>query len=1216
MSGRPGAPTVAADREARLRSQTVFDRPLALEAGAGTGKTATLVARIVAWCVGPGWRRAENELRAHGAQPGGADRPTVDRVAARVLDGVVAITFTEAAAAEMATRVSEAFADLQRGAPPTGLMPEALAAAGTEAPARAAALLIALDHLVVATIHAFCRRLLAAAPLEARVHPGFTVDAQELVLTEVVQDAVEAAFRDALAAPEASPLFALAVMGHEPAEMADAVLELVRRGVPAEALAADPLAPDAVASLAAAVAARARAFAGLLGPCAGGSSRTKNATVIAAALGALADRCAAGGAPLGLGELVSAVAEVLPGNLVAHLEKWARGNLSASETEVLGGASADLPEAARALAALVKHVAALEPERLDLARRALAPLVAAVHAAMRRRGAETFAALLRDARDTLVRQPSVAARVRSEITQLLVDEFQDTDRLQCEILRTLALAGPPEARPGLFLIGDPKQSIYGWRDADLGAYDDFLGVIREAGGEVLPLSVNFRSSAAILGEVERVVGPVMRREHGVQPAFQPLLPWPDRSGEGGPSALGRAAVEYWVSWAPAAGRPGTLGPAATQEGAELEAAALAADLRELHAGGVPWREFGVLLRSTGDIDVYLQALRDASVPYLVERDRSFYRRREIIEATALVRAVIDPGDHLALLAALRSSVVGAPDAALLPLWARSFPDRVSELPGSGEGALDALRSLVLDAAAALPDDVPGLDRIRGWELNLLAFLTHLARLRESFATEPAAVFVDRLRTLTLFEAGEAARSLGRYRVANLERFFRTLVEAIDREPDPHAVLRALRTAVSEVREAEEGRPFTGAEDAVRVMTIHKAKGLDFAHVYLMQAQKRSRGQSRASTDAEERGAGYEYVLLGAATPGWHAVEARRSRVGAAELVRTLYVAMTRAKDRLVVAGVWPEGGPPAAGRARSHMDLLAHREAPDGGIAAAAGRVAGAGAGHEDAAEARWVFPALRPSAPPPPATDVAQLLCSAEEVRRQSARLADLRLEAAARAARAYGGQASEEAHRRLRAETVAERGDEGEGDRRGRGRTDRSPATAAGSAVHRVLERLDLGGDLAAALATEVKRLPLHLRGLAAGRDLAAAQARAEATLRALGRGPLLDRLRAIAPHVVARELPVLLPCGDGPGEPVGFVAGAIDLVYRDPDGAGLVIADYKTDDVGTDDEVARRALAYRPQGEAYRRALREALGLQEPPGFELWFLLAGRIVALPST
>lgn len=1207
---RAPAEANTADHLARLLSQTVFDRPLVLEAGAGTGKTATLVARILAWCLGPGWRRAAEELRAHHEQYGKREPVPADRVAARVLDGVVAITFTEAAAAEMASRVAQTLAEVQKGALPKGLLPEALAEVAGEERTRASSLLVALDHLLVATIHAFCRRLLAGVPLEAGLHPNFAVDAEGFVLAEVVQETVETAFRRALAVPEGSAIFSLAARGVNPLQIAEALVKLVGDGVPPEALETDPLGPGAVTALAAQLRALAETICRTVGAHAAGASRTKNAATIAERLEALARALGGEGSPGTLAELNGAVEEMLPENLVKHLAKWGNDSFTRSEAGVLGEARDELVEPARRLAGLVRHLEKLDAELLGLARRALAPLLAEVHRAMRVRGAETFSALLRDARDTLARHPALRARLRTEITQLMVDEFQDTDRHQCEILRLLALDGPQDERPGLLLIGDPKQSIYGWRDADLAAYDDFLALVREGGGEVMSLSVNFRSLPAILAEVERVVRPVMRHERGVQPAFQPLLPCEERSAEPDPLSGRRASVEYWVSWAPTGSDAGGLGEPSTQAAAELEAGALAADIRDLHAGGVPWREFGVLLRSTGDLDVYLQAFRDAGVPYLVERDRSYYRRREVIEAAALVRAVLDPGDHLALVTVLRSSVVGVPDAALIPLWTRSFPDRVSELTGFDGGGLVALQALVSEVAGALPEDVPGIERIRGWERNLVAFLGHLAQLRVSFEAESAVVFVERLRTVTLLEAVEAARALGRYRVANLDRFFRTLLETMEANSDPHAVLRALRTAVSEVREAEEGRPLAAAEDAVRVMTIHKAKGLDFTHVYLMQAQKRSRGERQPWVDAGEIGGRFEYVLFGAATPGWHTVEERRRRVAGAEMVRTLYVAMTRARDRLVVAGIFPSGAPLARARGRSHMDLLSRRESPEGDLVTVAARVRAGGGSHEDGDGARWVFPALRPAAAEPGAPGKVIELPSPAEVSRQARLLAELRRDAEARKARPFSAPASEEAHRLLR-ELLAEGhlAEEREAASSA-ARPEISQALAVGSAVHRILEELDLDDDLAAGLARARERLPQVLATLVEGDEARDATRWASSILDRLAAGRTLARLREIVPHIIARELPVLLPPDDSPAGPVGFVSGAIDLVFRDPANGKLVIADYKTDEVVTDQDVAGRVAAYASQGATYRRALREALGLAEEPGFELWFLQADRI------
>ena len=218
---------------------------------------------------------------------------------------------------------------------------------------------------------------------------------------------------------------------------------------------------------------------------------------------------------------------------------------------------------------------------------------------------------------------------------------------------------------------------------------------------------------------------------------------------------------------------------------------------------------------------------------------------------------------------------------------------------------------------------------------------------------------------------------------------------------------------------------------------------------------------------------------------------------------------------------------------------------------------------------------------------------------------------------ARPFSAPASEEAHHLLRELLAEEHLEEEREAASSAARPEVSPALAVGSAVHRVLEELrprwGLGGRAAPVHATSC---PSTWR-LSSRRDAAhEALARARSILDRLAAGRTLARLREIAAHVVARELPVLLPPDQGPEGPVGFVSGAIDLVYRDPATGELVIADYKTDEVASEAEIeAGRVAAYAPQGVHYRRALREALGLSKEPRFELWFLHADRIDTVVS-
>ena len=334
--------------------------------------------------------------------------------------------------------------------------------------------------------------------------------------------------------------------------------------------------------------------------------------------------------------------------------------------------------------------------------------------------------------------------------------------------------------------------------------------------------------------MERILGPLLIGEPGLQPAFQPLFACEAKREARGFGEAGRRTVEHWLSWALPDGEGGPEGHrTAAAEARRIEARAVARDLRELaDAGLLAWREAAVLLRTTTAQEVYLRALREAGVPYVVERDRTYYQRREVIDATALLRAVLDPHDQLALVACLRSPVVGVPDAAWLPLWRHGFPERAAALGAGGEPALERALECVRRAAREL-DGAPGLGRIEGWERSLEHALTALAELREAHGREPADRFIELLRARFLAEETEAARFLGAHRLANLERFFRRLLAALTGGGGTQAILRELRAGVAGEREEEVGAPGDESLDAVRVLTIHKAKGLEFAHVYLV-----------------------------------------------------------------------------------------------------------------------------------------------------------------------------------------------------------------------------------------------------------------------------------------------------------------------------------------------------------------------------------------------
>lgn len=1213
---------VHADTRARRLAQTLFERPLVLEAGAGTGKTAALVSRIVAWSMGPGWARSQERL---GAAPGpGRADPSPERIAAEVLRRVVAITFTEAAAAEMSDRVSGAFSAIAEGSAPVWIDLDFLPPEPGERASRARALLGALDQLAVRTIHGFCRRLLAENPIEAGLHPQFVIDADDTQRQAVVHEVLERALPDALADPH-SAVLVLARGGVDFRQLEEALDVFTREALPAAAFDIDPFAADriddlrerAVESLAALLAASEGQLDELKGQARSISNdvATMRVALEAWAVQRLTTR----------GELEAWSVEVSdPDSAIAkRVSKWAQKNFGTTAGNALGERADAFAHRAADLRRILKHLSSIDVELVDRAREALGPLVEQVNRELRSRGIESFASLLVDARDLLRAHPEVARRERARTDQFLVDEFQDTDRTQCELLESLVLEAPKAERPGLFLVGDPKQSIYGWRQADLAAYTEFVARVRAAGGESHPLIVNFRSAPPILAEVDRLIAPLMHEEAGIQPGFESLLPCPERERDEGFRKDGFAPVEHWTSWrwdrdaqAPARTR--------SPESLVLEGRALAQDLLSLHhQHEVRWQDVGVLLRTKTDLEPILAALRDAGIPFLVEGDRSYYRRREIIDAAALVRCVIDPNDQLALLTVLRSPMVGVPDAALLPLWARGFPGRVRDLREAAQIESSAIETLVAEAASAVPEEVPGIERVMGWDVSLRAAIGEIAALRESFDRDPADVFVDALRTRLSFEVTQAVHYLGAYRLANLDRFFRDLRIALDEgDGDPQRVLRALRSDVAEQKEEPESRLTDAAEDAVRILSIHKAKGLDFRHVYLLQAHKAGGGNRSEKTAVAAARAGYEYRIFGAPTLGWDRIEAERSRVESAERVRTLYVALTRAKERLVVSGL--RRAYAAQGSAQSHVALLeARREGtPDlGRHMQELGREARDAT--IDLVGARWTFPDLPGfhSDQPISGRRVRRALFEVAAVRAGADALRAHRREAARRMARTFRGAASASTHENLVEQSREGRdefGASGVPRRAAPGSTDDETPLRVGTAIHRLLERFDLRADPSAEMARRREDLDRELARTVTADALAAARDRATALLDRFAEGPLLEALCRLADHVVARELPVLLPPDrDGHG-PVGFVAGAVDLLYRDPDSGAWVVADYKTDRVESESEIAERVATYRAQGSVYLRAVAEALELPELPRFELWFLHPGRIertVASPA-
>jgi ATP-dependent helicase/nuclease subunit A len=744
---------------------------------------------------------------------------------------IAAVTFTEKAAADLRIRL--------RGE---------LARAGLHEALRE------LEIARIGTIHAFAAGLLRERPVEAGVDPGFTV-ADPLTTRLLLDRAWETWLPGALAEPGAAETVRDAIergLGLERLrELAFALVDARDRldGLPEPAPFAEPVAT---------LNADARATIARLGERARGAVKDPEDR----AARALQDLLQWVQQTEGLPEADQARALLGPARLpdkpdrLGNKAKWRdKAALEECRTGLL--ALRERVESARAVASH-NLVAGLT--------RWAAGFVAAYDAVKARAGCLDFLDLLLRARNLLRDRPDVRRDFQQGIRYLLVDEFQDTDPLQLEMVLCLGDGAPPGS---LFVVGDPKQSIYRFRRADIETYEAAKRTLAGR-GEVLTIRANFRSCREILDAVNGVFEGVMvpPPDGAYQPGYVALEPSP-RTMAGAPPAV--------LAPSPDLGPPGSASEAAAQE-ARLIAAYLR---REVTAGRFRYGDVALLFRAMTSVVAYEDALRAAGIPFRTVGGRHYYDRSEVGWTIAALASIEDPHDPVALVGALRSPFFGITDESLLALHAAG-------------GEFCYLRPLPAGADPALA---------RAW-----ALLAALHRDRNAGA--PAAV-VERLLAGSEVLAAYALEPQGEARVANLLKVLDTAraLEATGALTF-RGLVRWLRDRGAARYEEEESA--VDADDAVRLMTIHKAKGLEFPVVVVPDLGRG--GPWRAPIVLADRASGRLAVNLGRVgdaaitTLDWADAESREMQRVDAEALRVLYVALTRAERALVLpVPAQPEG---------------------------------------------------------------------------------------------------------------------------------------------------------------------------------------------------------------------------------------------------------------------------------------------------------------------
>jgi ATP-dependent helicase/nuclease subunit A len=1077
---------------------------MAVSAGAGSGKTTSLVGRVAAL------------LRL----------PEVNT------SQLVVITFTEKAAREVAHKLRVALPD------------------------------VALDEAYVGTIHGFCQSILRRFPIEAGLPPKFTT-ADEL--TSAVQ-------ADARASQALREFFDLAPTMPEVQQSLDVLAMFGALGwLSVLALQIDndwarwEHAERPAPSLAAIRAELARRLDHATESEAYGKAKSATRERIASVLQSLHT------------ELPNVTA-------INELALMAKRHLD------LCGSSAAFDPLKAAL-----NDASAEPAL----RTVLAHLVPIIVGSARRRierGELSFDDLLGLSLRLVSSNDDVRRQLRSNHRYLFVDEFQDTDRVQFDLLQQFTRADGGGAPAALFAVGDPKQSIYGFREADVTLFEHVL----QHAPHRAALTVNRRTRCDVAEWINAVLLERFAAEGADhQVAFEPLQAVRS-AGEAGDGAA--VSVLGLQSGAPAP-------HSSAEASARAEAADIAATILAAVDSDSPWQvgdpgsrrpaTFGdvtILVRSRTRLGVLESVLRRAAVPYRVEGGTLIYGSREVYELLRVLRAVDDPTNELVVVGALRTSVLGVSDVELARYRVRADdPEALGRPRGwsvhtDAPGPVGEALRVIADLAARKHQRTPAemLAALYDWSRGVAAATAEGASAaRETWRRVRYAI--DEARAWSDATGG----TLGEYLAWVARR-----VEDIDR----------VELATDE------------GEDSVRIMTVHAAKGLQFPIVVIAGLGGRSAGDTQTGVRWVD---GTPHLRLGRmTTQGWATHSSAAKQRELAEEARLLYVAFTRAQDHLVVSlhQQPTKSGPGASPAGRLTPAAVATIDAP--GVAAPATatppfaeppqRVHAADDGAEPTEIERFSRQPRRVWTPSSiakwlhdlsgPTTDLPRMPAMTDgddEIDGDDATPRGERFGAAV--AKSSSGATASRLHTDDDLDAIGLAGADAD-DREARDPGNRKEpieqdrprrlggryGTSKGSAVHAVMQQVSLA-DPSAGLGTLVQVA-------AESEGVAARSAEIERMVRSLIAAPLFQRMQKA--RRCRREMYV------GAHTDGLTVWGYVDAVFENPDGT-LTIVDFKTDTLVTSaTELADR---YRPQMSGYAWALSKATGRQVS---ELWLA-----VALPS-
>ena len=503
-------------------------------------------------------------------------------------------------------------------------------------------------------------------------------------------------------------------------------------------------------------------------------------------------------------------------------------------------------------------------------------------------------------------QPDVLAKCRRQYRYIMVDEFQDTNERQRQLIYLLCGGNKEVLKDNrLFVVGDAKQSIYRFRGADVGVFARVRNEITDTGGELVCLDDNFRTVDTVL-QFCNYLFPALMGSSTAQDVYYEALQ---------PHRQTKVKPELYIHHYDVKESTGA-------EAGRAETDRLAQQLAALHRGGLAFRDMAVLLQNMNRVTLLTEALARNGVPFTVIDGRGFYDRMEIQDMLNLFSFAVNPHDNLNLAGVLRSVYMGLDDDTLTRI----------HLAMGGAGTGYAAQSSFSDNEAEPVTLLSSTGRTFSQNpLSLWDFLQRggftsgtvaekkvkraITALNQLLAASVLNLpdFCTEIQKLLHPEAVLAMQPDGEEQMANLRKFFRMANEF---SMQKQGTLQGFVTRMVRLRNGQnrEAAATVAAEDAVQVLTVHKSKGLEFPLVAIPFLDTPFKTDCQKAVWHPSLGLGIS--LRDGAGMSVPSEVLKKIREGNAvkeheERIRLLYVAMTRARDRLILSGCMKETKKPS-----------------------------------------------------------------------------------------------------------------------------------------------------------------------------------------------------------------------------------------------------------------------------------------------------------------